>query len=60
MASSPERNFGVNIQEEMKKPYVEAYTSEFEVSDDILVEAIVYLDGLPGGKLHLNRYTSDN
>lgn len=54
MASSPERNFGVNIQEEMKKPYVKAFTSEFEVSDDKLVEAIKYLDGLAGG-LEVNR-----
>lgn len=56
MASSPERN----IQEEMKKPYVKAFTSEFEVSDDKLVEAIKYLDRLAGGKLHSNRNTSDN
>lgn len=60
MASSPERNIGVNIQEEMKKPYVKAFTSEFEVSDDKLVEAIKYLDGLAGGKFHSNRNTSDN
>lgn len=54
MASSPEPNFGVNIQEEMDEPYVDAYKSQFDVPYDKLVEAIEYLDRLDGGKLHSN------
>lgn len=55
MASSPEPNFGVNIQEEMNEPYVKAIRSQFDVPDDKLVEAIEYLGRLVGGKLHSNR-----
>lgn len=54
MTSSPECNFGVNIQEEMNEPYVKAYRSQFDVPYDILAEAIEYLDRLVGGKLHSN------
>lgn len=49
MTSSPECNFGVNIQEEMNEPYVKAYRSQFDVPYDKLAEAIEYLDRLVGG-----------
>lgn len=54
MTSSPERNFGFDIQEEMNEPYVKAYRSQFDVPYDKLAEAIEYLDRLVGGKLHSN------
>lgn len=49
-----ERNFGVNIQEEMNEFYVKVYRLQFDVFYDKLVEVIEYLDRFVGGKLYLN------
>lgn len=42
----------INIEEEMKKSYVEA--NRENVSDKILVKAIKLLNTLEGGKSHIN------
>lgn len=57
MASSSEPNVGIDIKEEMEKPYVKAYRSQFkekDVSDETLVTAIELLSRINGGKSHIN------
>lgn len=63
MTSSSEANVGIDIKEEMEKPYVKAYRAHFdekEVSDEKLVTAIKLMSRLDGGKSHIKFKVQNN